>query len=193
MSERTIRILLALTAIGMFVLILTLEIATENDEFSLGDIAVDALTLLLTIGSAASVVLLFGRIERQGAETRQVIAELEEARREGAGWRAAVDHHVDGLKAAIDAQFGTWHMTDAERDVALLILKGLSHKEIALLRLTSERTVRQQAQQVYRKSGLSGKNAFAAFFLEDLLSPAQDGAKNGARAVVSSSGVHPAK
>jgi DNA-binding NarL/FixJ family response regulator len=156
MSESRIRLLLALTAIGAFVLIMTLEVVTESDDFALGDVLVDGLVLLLTIGSA---------------ETRQVLAELEEARRDGAGWRAAVDHHVEGLKAAIDEQFNDWRMTEAERDVALLILKGLCHKEIAALRDTSERTVRQQAQQVYRKSGLSGKNALSAFFLEDLLSP----------------------
>ena len=65
-----------------------------------------------------------------------------------------------------------WSLTPAERDVALLQLKGLRHKEIADLRKTSERTVRQQALAVYRKSGLNGRNDLAAFFLEDLLLPA---------------------
>ena len=50
-------------------------------------------------------------------------------------------------------------------------LKGLRHKEIAELRQTSERTVRQQALAVYRKSGLNGRTDLAAFFLEDLLLP----------------------
>jgi DNA-binding NarL/FixJ family response regulator len=47
----------------------------------------------------------------------------------------------------------------------------LRHKAIADLRQTSERTVRQQALAVYRKSGLNGRNDLAAFFLEDLLLP----------------------
>ena len=62
-------------------------------------------------------------------------------------------------------------MTAAEREVGLLILKGLSHKEIASLRATTEATVRQQAQAIYRKAGLPGKTAFSAYFLEDLFSP----------------------
>jgi DNA-binding NarL/FixJ family response regulator len=53
----------------------------------------------------------------------------------------------------------------------LLQLKGLRHKAIAELRQTSERTVRQQALAVYRKSGLGGRTDLAAFFLEDLLLP----------------------
>ena len=62
-------------------------------------------------------------------------------------------------------------MTAAEREVGLLILKGLSHKEIARLRATTEATVRQQAQAIYRKAGLPGKTAFSAYFLEDLFTP----------------------
>jgi DNA-binding CsgD family transcriptional regulator len=62
-------------------------------------------------------------------------------------------------------------MTAAERDVGLLILKGLNHKEIAALRGTSEATVRQQAQSIYQKAELPGKTAFSAYFLEDLFAP----------------------
>jgi len=78
---------------------------------------------------------------------------------------------LKGLGAAIDAQFDKWGLSPAERDVALLQLKGLRHKEIADLRRTSERTVRQQALAVYKKAGLSGRTDLAAFFLEDLLLP----------------------
>jgi DNA-binding CsgD family transcriptional regulator len=53
-------------------------------------------------------------------------------------------------------QFQRWGLTEAESEVALLQLKGLRHKEIAELRHTSERTVRQQALAVYRKSGTFG-------------------------------------
>ena len=43
-------------------------------------------------------------------------------------------------------------MTDAEREVRLLMLKGFSHKEIAALRDTTEATVRQQARAIYQKA-----------------------------------------
>jgi len=51
------------------------------------------------------------------------------------------------------------------------MLKGLSHKRIARDSDTSERTVRQHAVAIYRKSGLSGRAALAGFFLESLLLP----------------------
>jgi len=51
----------------------------------------------------------------------------------------------------------TWKLTDAEREVGLLILKGLSLKEIAAVRVTSERTIHAQAQSIDAKAGLSGR------------------------------------
>jgi DNA-binding CsgD family transcriptional regulator len=71
----------------------------------------------------------------------------------------------------MEKQFEDWGMTAAEREIGMLILKGLSHKEVAGLRGTSEATVRQQAQSIYQKANLPGKTAFSAYFLEDLLMP----------------------
>ena len=58
----------------------------------------------------------------------------------------------------------------------MFLLKGYSHKQIAALTERSERTVRQHAVSVYRKSGLGGRAELSAFFLEDLLLPADSAA-----------------
>jgi DNA-binding NarL/FixJ family response regulator len=76
---------------------------------------------------------------------------------------------LEGLGQAIDRPFDRWGLMPAEREVALLQLKGLRHRAIAELRETSERMVRQQALAVYRKSGLGGRSDLAAFFVEYLL------------------------
>ena len=47
----------------------------------------------------------------------------------------------------------------------------MSLKEIAAVRVTSERTIRTQARSIYAKAGLSGRAALSAYFLEDLLAP----------------------
>jgi DNA-binding NarL/FixJ family response regulator len=69
----------------------------------------------------------------------------------------------------IRRQFDAWNLTASEQQVALLLLKGLSFKEIAAVRDTREKTVRQQASTIYAKSGVDGRHAFAAWFLEDFL------------------------
>ncbi len=86
-------------------------------------------------------------------------------------WRESAQAALAGLGTAIDAQFTAWRLTPAERDVALLLLKGYGHKQIAGATQRSERTVRQHAVTVYQKSGLAGRAELAAFFLEDLLLP----------------------
>ena len=86
-------------------------------------------------------------------------------------WRAENEELLRGLGQAIDLQFERWQLTAAEAEVALLLLKGLSLKEVGSVRNTSERTSRDQARAVYKKSDLSGRSELSAFFLEDLLLP----------------------
>ncbi|MCB0345150.1 MAG: helix-turn-helix transcriptional regulator [Bdellovibrionales bacterium] len=91
------------------------------------------------------------------------------AREDAKKWRAETASLLTGLGQAIDVQFEEWRLTDAEKEVGLLLLKGLSHKEIAEIRSTSEKTVRQQAASLYGKAALEGRAQLSAFFLEDLL------------------------
>lgn len=86
-------------------------------------------------------------------------------------WREVNRELIAGLSRQIQKQFDTWQLTRAESEVGMLLLKGLSHAEIAQLRVASERTIRDQARAVYRKSGLAGRSELSAFFLEDLLLP----------------------
>ena len=73
------------------------------------------------------------------------------------------------LSQVISQQFDDWQLTTSEKDVGWLLLKGLSLKEIAAIRNTLEKTVRQQASSIYKKSALSGRHAFSAWFIEDVL------------------------
>lgn len=108
------------------------------------------------------------------AEAAALAKQLEATEQEAYRWKREAGELLAGLGIAIDAQFERWGLTPAEREVALLLLKGLSHKEIANVRGVGEATVRQQAQGMYRKAGLSSRNDLAAFFLEDLLLPARN-------------------
>ncbi|MFT7006057.1 MAG: DNA-binding NarL/FixJ family response regulator [Colwellia sp.] len=71
--------------------------------------------------------------------------------------------------AVIHSQFKQWSLTPSEQDVAMLLLKGLSFKEISGVRNTKEKTVRQQASVIYSKANVEGRHEFAAWFLEDFM------------------------
>lgn len=116
------------------------------------------------------------RSERAAREEAVALAEqLKATEAEATRWRGEARDLIKGLGAALDRQFERWALSPAEKEVALLLLKGLSHKEIAQVRSITEATARQQARAVYKKAGLSGRNDLAAFFLEDLLLPRATG------------------
>jgi DNA-binding CsgD family transcriptional regulator len=100
-------------------------------------------------------------------------ATMEAQREEREAWRASAEAALEGLGHAIDAQFRTWRLTPTESEVALMLLKGYGHKEIAALTGRSERTVRQHAGVVYDKAGISNRAELAAFFLHGLMLPSE--------------------
>ena len=69
----------------------------------------------------------------------------------------------------LEESFAQWGLTPAERDVALFAIKGLSTAEIAVLRATSEGTVKAQTNAIYRKAGVTGRPQLLSLFIEDLM------------------------
>lgn len=69
----------------------------------------------------------------------------------------------------LNARFGEWGLTTAERDVALFAIKGLTVQDIARLRETSEGTVKAQTAAIYRKADVSGRPQLLSLFIEDLM------------------------
>lgn len=144
-----------------------------------------AVVLLGLVGASWMVVRMVAlarEARRLGRKADELAADLSATETalaatqvEAERWRTEAGDLIRGLSGAIDAQLERWGLSPAEKEVALLLLKGLSHKEVADLRGTGEATVRQQSRAIYRKAGLSGRHDLAAFFLEDLLGPRGDG------------------
>lgn len=86
-----------------------------------------------------------------------------------AGERDRSERLSGELMATMRRQFEQWQLSPSETEVALLLIKGLSMKEIAEARKVKEKTVRTQAANVYAKSGYAGRHELAAHFIEDLM------------------------
>lgn len=164
------RVIAIVAVIAGIALYLGLELR-EEPHMSAADMAFELLDIVPSVLTSVGVILLFQVSRRQHEEQRNLVRDLELARTQGQRWRSEARTLLNGLGEAIEAQFSRWNLTEAEREVALLLLKGLSLKEIATVRATSERTVRVQTRALYGKAGLSGRAALSAFFLEDLLAP----------------------
>lgn len=132
-------------------------------------VALELVTTLVGMSVAALLWLAWRTAARAEA---QALQSLKARRAERDAWRESARRALEGLGHAISAQFDIWELTPTEREVAILLLKGYSHKRIADITSRKERTVRQHGVTVYQKAGLSGRAELAAFFLEDLMLPA---------------------
>ncbi len=121
--------------------------------------------IVAAVGMAAWLWLGWRGAERTNAALHRLMSERQAERDQ---WLAGAEQALAGLAVAIDHQLGVWGLTRAEREVVVMLLKGKSHKEIAVSTDRSERTVRQHAAAAYRKAGLGGRAELAAYFLMDL-------------------------
>lgn len=145
------------------------DILTDAHEgVVLEHVFVEALVAVLALGGIFYLLRGGFRLRRR---LRQEMDKFSAFRREAEVWRADSRKYIDGLAQAIDLQLTKWKLTVAEKEVAFLLLKGFSSKEIAELRKTTEKTVRVQSMSIYAKAGISGRSELSAFFLEDLLVP----------------------
>lgn len=126
---------------------------------------------LLALGGVFYLLKDMIRLKQDLSKARDRELRLKE---EADQWRNQAKAYIDGLSAMIDTQLTNWSLTPAEREVAFLLLKGMSLKDVAAVRGTSEKTARVQSMSIYAKAGLTSRSELSAFFLEDLL-PAQDG------------------
>jgi len=127
--------------------------------------------LAMLVVSAVIMGIFFVDFCFQHSAMKELQQQLENSR----GRLAKLDENSVAIgnqyREVMQKQFNDWKLTTSEQEIVVLLLKGLSFREVAQLRNTTEKTVRQQASHVYRKSGVSGRHELAAWFFEDMLSP----------------------
>ena len=125
---------------------------------------------ILVIAMSLSVIIwLMLHLRSQNLALEKIKKEIAEEKKHKAQAGGEGQEAREKLGEIIRQQFQRWQLTSGEQEVALLLLKGLSFKEIAGVRETHEKTVRQQASGIYKKADVSGRHAFSAWFIEDFL------------------------
>lgn len=115
----------------------------------------DVLEALVTIA------LFFG-LAFTGNELRQILTrqnQLEDQIKVASG----------AFSEVMEARFKDWALTSAEREIAILAIKGFSIAEMADLRETKQGTVKAQCAAVYKKADVTGRLQLLSVFLDDLM------------------------
>ena len=123
----------------------------------------------LVIASCGGIGYLLSEVMIRHRETDQIKQQLINANNNLLASNEKLKEISQHYSEVINQQLADWSLTPSEMEVAKLLLKGLSFHEIANVRETKEKTVRQQASAIYRKSGLNGRHEFSAWFFEDFL------------------------
>lgn len=157
----------------LFVVAVLASIDIYNDFFegvALWHISIEAIVGFVALTGVFYLIRGRFRLQHSLAQEQQFSKDLQA---EAENWKQVSEKYVKGLSVEIENQLDRWGLTEAEKEVSFLLLKGLSNKEIAEVRGTSTQTIRSQTNAIYTKSGLSGRSELSAFFLEDLLLPQQ--------------------
>jgi DNA-binding CsgD family transcriptional regulator len=127
--------------------------------------------ILIVVGTVLIAVLAMTYLIKLKERADQSESKIELLELANEGWQKRTRAYAEGLALEIERQMAEWGLSHAEKEIVLLLLKGLSNREIAQVRETSEHTIKQQSSAIYRKSGAGTRAELSAFFLEDLLSP----------------------
>ena len=158
-----------IAVLALIALLVAVDVSTDLSQgASLWHVALEVVAGIAA--TSAAIYLLRGTV-RLRRRLAQQASDLSASRAQAEAWQTEARKHVEGLARSIDRQLEHWQLSVAEREIAFLLLKGFSLKEIASLRGTGEKTVRAQSTGIYAKAGLAGRTELSAFFLEDLLVP----------------------
>ena len=75
----------------------------------------------------------------------------------------------EGFKSHFEAEFVKWGFTEAEQEVGLLLLTGMSQEEIANFRNTTLKTVKNQTTVIYEKAQVKNGRELMSHFIQKLL------------------------
>lgn len=169
-KKRAFALVLFLTFISLLLIDLFSHIPLLKDPTSIHQLEIIEL-LIFIVGSIAFLYLweLTKREERSKIHHGE---EIKKIQHDCDNWKKKSSLFIEEFQNYIQHHFNIWELSEAEKDVGIFLIKGLTFKEIAAFRNVSEKTIRNQALAIYAKSGLSGRNELAAFFLEELLTSA---------------------
>jgi len=146
-------------------------VADYHMQVATWHLAIEGITVVISI---TAFIVLWKRVLLRNQELKQVKVAL--SRHQQREKESTANHESEKERdkspdsyTAVQSWFKQWKLSPSEQEVAVLLIKGLSFNEIAEVRSTKEKTVRQQASSVYAKSGLSGRNQLSAWLIDALL------------------------
>ncbi len=156
--------------IGMLLIVIAINTTDFLKDILQGDewlhIALEIVTVFLSFWG---IVMVLQQISNRSREISALQDKVDRSKQDLALSQSKLKEIGREYSIYLHKQFDDWELTPSEKEVALILLKGFSFKEMATIRSTKEKTIRQQASTIYRKSKVAGRHEFSAWFFEDML------------------------
>ena len=103
-----------------------------------------------------------------GYSTRTLITNLRTTAAKAKSAESQVEMYKAGAQNLLESRFKDWALTEAEQDIALFVLKGLSNNDIASLRGVALGTTKNQITAILRKAGVSSRSELLSLLIEEM-------------------------
>ena len=112
-------------------------------------------TLMTLVGFCVGMYFIARSYRLAASNTRYLMKQLDAAK--------------GAFQSGIDEYFIEWGLSEAEKDIALLTIKGMTISEIAKIRRTKQSTIKTQSSTIYKKAGVSSRAQLVSLLIEELL------------------------
>ena len=112
-------------------------------------------TLMTLVGFCVGMYFIARSYRLAASNTRYLMKQLDAAK--------------GAFQRGIDEYFEEWGLSEAEKDIALLTIKGMTISEIAEIRNTKQSTIKTQSSAIYKKAGVSSRAQLVSLLIEELL------------------------
>ncbi|GBF50170.1 response regulator [Leptospira ryugenii] len=173
MDTRTLRILFIWLYFITLVLWIIEEIYTLTnppDIFDRYRILIATFESFIAVSSFLAISILYRELKTEAQENEQAQNLIEDLKRTN----RILHNPENSFWQEVKVQLEKWKLTDAEKEIAVLLLRGFSHQQIAGVRQKSLRTIENQTAAIYEKSSMRGKLEFISYFLTPLLPEEED-------------------
>lgn len=161
-------------AVILFFLVLltcytTYEVYDELVDLGHGESPLIAWVEILIVSASLGFIFYITRLLYQNVTQQEKMAKtLHQVKQQLHSSNQRLQQGKEAFRKTIDWQLNEWQFTQAQKEIAILLLRGLTVKEIADQRHVQEKTIRNHLSAIYDKSGLPGRHVFCSWFLEGL-------------------------
>jgi len=112
-------------------------------------------TLMTLVGLCVGMYFIIRSYRLAANNTRYLAKQLDAAK--------------GAFQSGVDGYFEQWGLSEAEKDIALFTIKGMTISEIAEIRQTKQSTIKTQSSAIYKKAGVSSRSQLVSLLIEELL------------------------